>query len=81
MLTNIAGDRRRRRTSQGVAPRVMSRSGTQLYQDLAEASGGQAIQVTKSELSLATSVIVDSSASAVVRHQSRESYLTEDHTV
>ncbi|KAL3996218.1 solute carrier family 6 (neurotransmitter transporter, GABA) member 1 [Sarotherodon galilaeus] len=66
MLTGSAAGRRRRRTSQGVAPRAMSRSGAQLYQDLAEASGGQAIQVTKSELSLATSVIVDSSASAVV---------------
>uniref|UniRef100_A0AAX7TYP7 von Willebrand factor A domain containing 11 n=1 Tax=Astatotilapia calliptera TaxID=8154 RepID=A0AAX7TYP7_ASTCA len=66
MLTGFAAGRRRRRTSQGVAPRVMGRSAVQLYQDLAEASGGQAIQVTKSELSLATSVIVDSSASAVV---------------
>ncbi|XP_039890206.1 von Willebrand factor A domain-containing protein 7-like [Simochromis diagramma] len=66
MLTGSAAGRRRRRTSQGVAPRVMGRSAVQLYQDLAEASGGQAIQVTKSELSLATSVIVDSSASAVV---------------
>uniref|UniRef100_A0AAZ1WUY8 von Willebrand factor A domain containing 10, tandem duplicate 1 n=1 Tax=Oreochromis aureus TaxID=47969 RepID=A0AAZ1WUY8_OREAU len=66
MLTGSAVFRRRRRTSQDVAPRAMSRSAVQLYQDLAEASGGQAIQVTKSELSLATSVIVDSSASAVV---------------
>ncbi|XP_063333347.1 von Willebrand factor A domain-containing protein 7-like [Pelmatolapia mariae] len=66
MLTDNAAGRRRRRTSQGVAPRVMGRSGAQLYQDLAQASGGQAIQVTKSDLSLATSVIVDSSASAVV---------------
>ncbi|CAI5679773.1 unnamed protein product [Oreochromis niloticus] len=66
MLTGSAAGRRRRRASQGMAPRAMSQSGAQLYQDLAEASGGQTIQVTKSELSLATSVIVDSSASAVV---------------
>ncbi|TMS23924.1 von Willebrand factor A domain-containing protein 7 [Larimichthys crocea] len=37
-----------------------------LYRDLARASGGQAIEVTKSDLSLVTSVIEDSSASAVV---------------
>ncbi|KAL3996216.1 ubiquitin-like modifier-activating enzyme ATG7 [Sarotherodon galilaeus] len=66
MLTGSAAGQRRRRTSQGVVPRAMSQSGAQLYQDLAQTSGGQAIQVTKSELSLATSVIVDSSASAVV---------------
>ncbi|XP_039890247.1 von Willebrand factor A domain-containing protein 7-like [Simochromis diagramma] len=66
MLTSIAAGRRRRRTSQGVAPRAMSQFDFQLYRDLAQSSGGQAIQVTKSELSLATGVIVDSSASAVV---------------
>ncbi|XP_038569813.1 von Willebrand factor A domain-containing protein 7 [Micropterus salmoides] len=47
-------------------PRTMSQSDAQLYHDLARVSGGQAIEVTKSDLSLATSVIEDSSASAVV---------------
>ncbi|XP_030589549.1 von Willebrand factor A domain-containing protein 7-like [Archocentrus centrarchus] len=66
MLTGISLSRRRRRTPQGVAPRAMSRSDVQVYQDLAQASGGQAIRVTKSELSLVTNIIEDSSASAVV---------------
>lgn len=67
MLTDVLPSRRRRRGVQGVTPRSMSQSDAQLYRDLARASGGQAIEVTKSDLSLATSVIEDSSASAVVR--------------
>ncbi|KAM9362957.1 von Willebrand factor A domain-containing protein 7 [Symphorus nematophorus] len=66
MLTDVLASRRRHRRSQGLFPRSMSQSDAQLYRDLARASGGQAIEVTKSDLSLATSVIEDSSASAVV---------------
>lgn len=44
----------------------MTRSDLQLYQDLAVTSGGQAVEVTKSDLSVATSIIEDSSAGAVV---------------
>ncbi|XP_035515350.1 von Willebrand factor A domain-containing protein 7-like [Morone saxatilis] len=66
MLTDVLASRRRRRNPQGGSPRSMSQSDAQLYRDLARASGGQAIEVTKSDLSLATSVIEDSSASAVV---------------
>ncbi|XP_070847062.1 von Willebrand factor A domain-containing protein 7 [Chaetodon trifascialis] len=66
MLTDVLTSRRRRRSLRGVSPRSMSQSDAQLYRDLAQASGGQAIEVTKSDLSLATSVIEDSSASAVV---------------
>ncbi|TKS68922.1 von Willebrand factor A domain-containing protein 7 [Collichthys lucidus] len=66
MLTDVLASRRRRRSTGGVSPRSMSQSDAQLYRDLARASGGQAIEVTKSDLSLATSVIEDSSASAVV---------------
>ncbi|TDH15997.1 hypothetical protein EPR50_G00015240 [Perca flavescens] len=66
MLTEVLASRRRRRSPQGVSSREMSQSDTQLYRDLARASGGQAIEVTKSSLSLATVVIEDSSASAVV---------------
>ncbi|XP_051241569.1 von Willebrand factor A domain-containing protein 7 [Dicentrarchus labrax] len=66
MLTDVLASRRRRRSPQGGSPRSMSQSDAQLYRDLARASGGQAIEVTKSDLSLATSVIEDSSASAVV---------------
>ncbi|XP_041790345.1 von Willebrand factor A domain-containing protein 7 isoform X2 [Chelmon rostratus] len=66
MLTDVLASRRRRRSLQGTSPRSMSQSDAQLYRDLARASGGQSIEVTKSDLSLATSVIEDSSASAVV---------------
>ncbi|GLD60771.1 von Willebrand factor A domain-containing protein 7-like protein [Lates japonicus] len=66
MLTDVLVSRRRRRGIQGVNSRSMSQSDAQLYRDLARASGGQAIEVTKSELSVATSIIEDSSASAVV---------------
>ncbi|XP_028273705.1 von Willebrand factor A domain-containing protein 7-like [Parambassis ranga] len=66
MLTDVLSSRRRRRSSQSVSPRDISQSDAQLYRDLARASGGQAIEVTKSGLSGATTIIEDSSASAVV---------------
>ncbi|KAM8771831.1 von Willebrand factor A domain-containing protein 7 [Acanthopagrus schlegelii] len=66
MLTDVLVSRRRRRSLQGPVSRSMSQSDAQLYRDLARASGGQAIEVTKSDLSLATTVIEDSSAGAVV---------------
>nr|XP_046264804.1 von Willebrand factor A domain-containing protein 7-like [Scatophagus argus]XP_046264811.1 von Willebrand factor A domain-containing protein 7-like [Scatophagus argus]XP_046264819.1 von Willebrand factor A domain-containing protein 7-like [Scatophagus argus] len=66
MLTDVLSSRRRRSDLQSFASRILSQSDTQLYRDLARSSGGQAIEVTKSDLSLATSVIEDSSASAVV---------------
>ncbi|XP_056265572.1 von Willebrand factor A domain-containing protein 7 [Pseudoliparis swirei] len=66
MLTDVASARRRRRNPLDVSSRSMSQSDAQLYGDLAQASGGQAIAVTKSELTVATSVIKDSLASAVV---------------
>ncbi|XP_074486744.1 von Willebrand factor A domain-containing protein 7 isoform X1 [Sebastes fasciatus] len=66
MLTDVLASRRRRRNSQGKSSRSMSQLDAQLYRDLARASGGQAIEVTKSDLSLATSVIEDSTAIAVV---------------
>lgn len=45
----------------------MIRSDVQLYYDLAQASGGQAVQVSKSDLPLATAIIEDSLSGAVVR--------------
>ncbi|XP_059903279.1 von Willebrand factor A domain-containing protein 7 [Gadus macrocephalus] len=66
MLTDVTASRRRRREAQGGTQRVMSQLDAQLYRELAQASGGQAIEVTKSDLTLATSVIEDSSAPAVV---------------
>lgn len=71
MLTDVLAGRRRRRTPQGISARSMSQADAQLYRDLARASGGQAIEVTKSDLSAATSVISDTAASAVVRRWTR----------
>lgn len=47
----------------------------EVYYDLAQASGGQAIQVSKSNLSVATGIIEDSSASALV--SAREAHRSE----
>lgn len=58
--------RRLARSPQGQRAPPMTRSDLQLYQDLAATSGGQAVEVTKSDLSVATSIIEDSSAGAVV---------------
>ncbi|KAG7265721.1 hypothetical protein CRUP_024657, partial [Coryphaenoides rupestris] len=44
----------------------MSTPESHLYSDLAQSSGGQAIQVSKSELSEATSIITESSAASLV---------------
>ncbi|XP_077426958.1 von Willebrand factor A domain-containing protein 7-like [Vanacampus margaritifer] len=41
--------------------RPVSQAGAQLYRDLARASGGETIEISKADLSLATSVIEDSS--------------------
>ncbi|XP_077460424.1 von Willebrand factor A domain-containing protein 7-like [Stigmatopora argus] len=57
MLTDVLASRRKRALNQADA---------QLYRDLARASGGQAIEVSKADLALATSVIEDSSSSALV---------------
>ena len=62
MLTGVLASRRRRRGT-----RTINQADAQLYRDLAQASGGQVIEVKKSDLTAATSVIEDSSASAVVR--------------
>lgn len=65
MLTDVL-ESRRRRSVLGRFSRAMSQADAQLYRDLAKESGGQAIEVTKADLSVATTVIEDSSASAVV---------------
>uniref|UniRef100_A0A8C9RCE8 von Willebrand factor A domain-containing protein 7-like n=1 Tax=Scleropages formosus TaxID=113540 RepID=A0A8C9RCE8_SCLFO len=71
MLTNVFSARRRRSSGIDVnqGQRFSSRmsgAASQLYQDLAQASGGQAIQVTKATLPQATNIIVDSTTSALV---------------
>ncbi|XP_026100494.1 von Willebrand factor A domain-containing protein 7-like [Carassius auratus] len=68
----ITASMRRRRT-----PRALSQF--QVYYDMALASGGQAIEVSKSSLSQATDIIVDTSTSALVTilQRSRDPGLVE----
>ncbi|CAB1316906.1 unnamed protein product, partial [Coregonus sp. 'balchen'] len=68
-LTGSLGLRRRRGSDQGqgqVQHSRMAVSDAQLYRNLAQSSGGQAIQVTKTELPKATSILVESSSSSLV---------------
>ncbi|XP_024261931.1 von Willebrand factor A domain-containing protein 7 isoform X2 [Oncorhynchus tshawytscha] len=68
-LTGSLGLRRRRGSDQGqgqVQHSRMAVSDSQLYRELAQSSGGQAIEVTKTELPKATSIIVESSSSSLV---------------
>ncbi|XP_040907014.1 von Willebrand factor A domain-containing protein 7-like [Toxotes jaculatrix] len=67
MISTSTVTSRRRRS--GSIPQQYSRiaaSDAQLYRDLAQASGGQAIEVTKNELPLATSIITQTSSSSLV---------------
>ncbi|XP_063748781.1 von Willebrand factor A domain-containing protein 7-like isoform X2 [Eleginops maclovinus] len=72
MITGILGFRRRRQVSdseQQQQQQQQSRmvvSDATLYRDLAQVSGGLAIEVTKSELPVATSIITESSTSSLV---------------
>lgn len=77
MLTDVRTRQRKHRSAQS----PMTRSDTQLYYDLARASGGQAIEVSKSDLSLATSIIEDSSANARVGQQLGKPHLTASGVV
>ncbi|XP_041964174.1 von Willebrand factor A domain-containing protein 7 isoform X2 [Alosa sapidissima] len=65
MLTGTSSSARRRRSGSPVS-RALSDADAQLYRDLAQASGGQAIEVSKSSLPNATVVIEDTSTSALV---------------
>ncbi|XP_051993059.1 von Willebrand factor A domain-containing protein 7-like [Xyrauchen texanus] len=68
MLTHSTSFRKRRSVSerQSSSSRAMSQSEIQLYRDLAHASGGQVIEVTKATLPQATKIIPDTSTSALV---------------
>ncbi|XP_023272394.1 von Willebrand factor A domain-containing protein 7-like [Seriola lalandi dorsalis] len=67
MITGtVFGRRRRSDNNQQQQLSRMGSSAAQLYRDLAQASGGQAIEVTKSELLEATNIITDSSSSSLV---------------
>ncbi|KAG9332284.1 hypothetical protein JZ751_015445 [Albula glossodonta] len=71
LLTNALSARRRRDSNGGQDQRQrfssrLSPAGNDLYQELAEISGGQAIVVTKATLPQVTDIIVDSSTPALV---------------
>ncbi|XP_068572631.1 von Willebrand factor A domain-containing protein 7-like [Cebidichthys violaceus] len=70
MITGILGFRRRRQSDdsqqQQQSRSRMLTSDAQLYRDLAQVSGGLAIEVSKSELPVATSIITESSSSSLV---------------
>lgn len=67
MITDTAVTNRRKRSNGNqFQTRAIAESDAQLYKDLAHASGGQAIEVTKAELPVATTIIVQSSSSSVV---------------
>lgn len=60
-LTDSTTVNRRRREANR-----LSASAAQLYKDLAQASGGQAIELSKSELTTAASIITESASSSLV---------------
>ncbi|XP_030602893.1 von Willebrand factor A domain-containing protein 7-like [Archocentrus centrarchus] len=65
LITDTTPINRRRRRAQQKSNRI-AESDAQLYRELAQASGGQAIEVTKSELPQATAIVIDSSRSSLV---------------
>ncbi|KAL7390224.1 hypothetical protein ABVT39_017352 [Epinephelus coioides] len=72
MITAVLGFRHRRQSDDSLQQQQqqpisrMARSDAQLYRDLAQASGGLAIEVSKSELLEATSIITQTSSSSLV---------------
>ncbi|TMS13764.1 von Willebrand factor A domain-containing protein 7 [Larimichthys crocea] len=61
MISGSTVENRRRRREVRITA-----SDAQLYRDLAQASGGQAIEVTKNELPVAISIVTESSSSSLV---------------
>ncbi|XP_060729093.1 von Willebrand factor A domain-containing protein 7-like [Tachysurus vachellii] len=68
MLTNTISSRRRRSAGRADGQQLVSPQlfNSQVYQDLAQASGGSAIEVTKDTLSQATDIIAVTSRSTLV---------------
>ncbi|RVE63985.1 hypothetical protein OJAV_G00141760 [Oryzias javanicus] len=69
MITNVLGFRHRRQADENqhqLQTERMARADSQLYRDLAQASGGQAIQVSKNQLLQATNIIIESTSSSLV---------------
>ncbi|KAM7398131.1 hypothetical protein PAMA_006152 [Pampus argenteus] len=69
MITGSTVFNRRRRSDDKQQRSKITASDVQLYRDLAQASGGQAIEVSKSELPVATSIVTDFSSSSLVISQ------------
>ncbi|KAM4726270.1 LOW QUALITY PROTEIN: von Willebrand factor A domain-containing protein 7-like [Anableps anableps] len=67
MITNVFGFRRRRQAEENQQQSVrMARADSQLYRDLAQASGGQAVEVSKSQLLKAINILTESTSSSLV---------------
>ncbi|MEQ2223602.1 hypothetical protein ILYODFUR_038240, partial [Ilyodon furcidens] len=67
MLTNLFGFRRRRQADDNQQQSVrMTRADTQLYKDLAQASGGQAVEVSKGQLLEAINILTESTSSSLI---------------
>ncbi|XP_018547037.1 von Willebrand factor A domain-containing protein 7 [Lates calcarifer] len=66
MITSGLGSRHRRQSDNNQQLSQTTRSGAQVYKDLAQASGGQAIEITESELLKATSILTESTSSSLV---------------
>ena len=66
MLTDPSRSARRHQRSGSPTSNRLSEADAQLYRDLAQASGGQAIEVSESSLPQATVIIEDSSSPALV---------------
>ncbi|XP_059208302.1 von Willebrand factor A domain-containing protein 7-like [Centropristis striata] len=69
MITGILGSRRRRQsdgTDSQQQNRLLVKTDAQLYRDIAQVSGGLSIEVSKSQLLEATSIITESSSSSLV---------------
>ena len=62
-------NRRRRREANQQRHSRIAESEAQLYKDLAQASGGQAVEVTTSELPEAISLITESTSTTLVISQ------------
>ncbi|XP_061595746.1 von Willebrand factor A domain-containing protein 7-like [Cololabis saira] len=65
MITDSVVTNRRRRRDQRRSRRIAA-SDLQLYRDLAQVSGGQAIEITKADLPVATKIITQSTSSSTV---------------
>uniref|UniRef100_A0A096M5U5 VWFA domain-containing protein n=1 Tax=Poecilia formosa TaxID=48698 RepID=A0A096M5U5_POEFO len=68
MITDVLGLRRRTQADNNQQQQSvrMSRAGGQLYRDLAQASGGQAVEVTKGQLLEAINILTESTSSSQI---------------